>query len=203
MGQYAGQACARLAGVSRIVYVSGRPGAGKSSLAFPLAAELGYSLVTKDLVKEALHDALHVPGEGEVDLAWSRQLGGASFALLWTLAARAGDMVIEANFHPDNIGSGPAARPGRPRWSRCTARAPPRSPAPATTPGRGTRSTGDAAAVLDGKYDRPVGVGPLITVDTTGPVDVAAVAAEVRRLHAPRYTKFRFSTAPANVETLQ
>jgi predicted kinase len=43
--------------VSRIVYISGRPGAGKSSLAFPLAAELGYSLVTKDLVKEALHDA--------------------------------------------------------------------------------------------------------------------------------------------------
>jgi hypothetical protein len=35
-----------------------------------------------------------------------------------------------------------------------------------------------------GKYDRPVGVGPLITVDTTRPVDVAAVAAEVRRLHA-------------------
>ena len=33
------------------------------------------------------------------------------------------------------------------------------------------------------KYDRPVGVGSLITVDTTGPVDVASVAAEVRRLH--------------------
>ena len=31
-------------------------GAGKTSLAFPLAAELGYSLVTKDLVKETLHD---------------------------------------------------------------------------------------------------------------------------------------------------
>jgi ABC-type iron transport system FetAB ATPase subunit len=37
-----------------------------------------------------------------------------------------------------------------------------------------------------GKYDRPVGVGPLITVDTTVPVDVASVAAEVRRLHASR-----------------
>jgi predicted kinase len=88
--------------VSRIVYISGRPGAGKSSLAFPLAAELGYSLVTKDMVKEALHDALYVPGEGKNDLAWSRRLGAASFALLWTLAARAGDMVIEANFDPHN-----------------------------------------------------------------------------------------------------
>ena len=68
--------------MSRIVYISGRPGAGKSSLAFPLAAELGYSLVTKDLVKEALHDALYIPGEGTIDLAWSRRLGAASFALL-------------------------------------------------------------------------------------------------------------------------
>jgi predicted kinase len=78
----------------------GRLGAGKSSLAAPLAAELGYSPVTKDLVKETLHDALYVPGDGEIDRAWSRQLGGASMELLWTLAARAGDMVIEANFHP-------------------------------------------------------------------------------------------------------
>ena len=38
------------------MYVSGRLGAGKSSLAFPLAAKLRYSLVTKDLVKETLHD---------------------------------------------------------------------------------------------------------------------------------------------------
>ena len=93
-------ACARLGRVSRIAYVSGRLGAGKSSLAAPLAAELGYSLVTKDLVKETLHDALYVPGDGEIDRAWLRRLGGASMELLWTLAARAGDMMIEANFHP-------------------------------------------------------------------------------------------------------
>jgi hypothetical protein len=88
--------------VSRIAYVSGRLGAGKSSLAAPLAAELGYSLVTKDLVKARVH---------------------------WLTTA--------------------------------------------------------ALAAMD-KYDRPVGVGPLITVDTTLPVDVASVAAEVRRLHASR-----------------
>jgi hypothetical protein len=56
--------------------------------------------VTKDLVKETLHDALFVPGDGEIDEAWSRRLSGASFELLFTLAAHAGDMVIEANFHP-------------------------------------------------------------------------------------------------------
>ena len=60
-------ACGSLDRVSRIAYVWGRLGAGKSSLAAPLAAELGYSLVTKDLVKETLHDALYVSGDGEID----------------------------------------------------------------------------------------------------------------------------------------
>jgi predicted kinase len=163
------------------VYISGRPGAGKSSLAFPLAAELGYSLVTKDLVKEALHDALYVPGSDEFDLAWSRRLGAASFSLLWTLAAHAGDMVIEANFDPHNdeaLGQlrglgGPTvevhcACPAEVAHARYNARS------------RHEVHQGTLPLSAMDKYDRPVGIGPLITVDTAGPV---AVAAEVRRLH--------------------
>jgi len=34
------------------------------------------------------------------------------------------------------------------------------------------------------EYDRPVGLGDLVTVDTTRPVDVAAVAAAVRACYA-------------------
>ncbi len=34
------------------------------------------------------------------------------------------------------------------------------------------------------EYDRPVGIGDLVVVDTTVPVDVAAVAARVHALHA-------------------
>jgi predicted kinase len=166
------------------VYISGRPGAGKSSLAFPLAAELGYSLVTKDLVKEALHDALYLPGEGKIDLAWSRRLGAASFTVLWTLAARAGDMVIEANFHPDNDYALGQLRGlgGRTVEVHCAC------PAEVAHARYNARSRHEVhrgtlpLAAMD-KYDRPVGIGPLVTVDTTGPVDVAAVAAEVRRLH--------------------
>jgi len=184
IARQAGQACGRLAGVSRIVYISGRPGAGKSSLAFPLAADLGYSLVTKDMVKEALHDALYVPGEGKIDLAWSLRLSAASFAVLWTLAARAGDMVIEANFHRHNDealrrlrGLGDqtvevhCACPAEVAHARYNARS------------RHEVHQGTLPLSAMDKYDRPVGIGPLITVDTTGPVDVAAVAAEVRRLH--------------------
>jgi predicted kinase len=170
--------------VSRIAYVSGSPGAGKSSLAFPLAAELGYSLVTKDMVKEALHDALFVPGENKIDLAWSRWLGGASFALLWTLAAHAGDMVIEANFHPhndealgrlgglgDRVVEVHCACPAEIAHARYNARA------------RHEVHRGAMPLSAWDKYDGPVGVGPLITVDTTRPVDIASVAADVRRLH--------------------
>jgi predicted kinase len=57
------------------VYVSGAPGSGKSSLAVPLAAELRYALLTRDRIKETLHDAFGAP---ESSLAWSRRLGGAA-----------------------------------------------------------------------------------------------------------------------------
>jgi predicted kinase len=170
--------------VSRIVYISGRPGAGKSSLAFPLAAELGYSLVTKDLVKEALHDALYVPGEGENDLAWSRRLGAASFALLWTLAAHAGDMVIEANFDPGNDEALTHLR-GLGNLTVEVHCACPAEVALARYNARPRHEVHQSTLPLSSmnKYDRPVGVGPLITVDTAKPVDVAAIAAKVRHLH--------------------
>ena len=173
--------------MSRIVYISGRPGAGKSSLAFPLAAELGYSLVTRDLVKEALHDALYVPGSSELDRAWSLRLSVASWELLWMLAARAGDMVIESNFHPPadiELGKlrGLGARmvevhcacPAEVAHARYNARS------------RHEVHSGTLPLSAMDKYDRPVGIGSLITVDTTRPVDVAAVAAEVRHLHTSR-----------------
>jgi hypothetical protein len=89
------------------VYVSGAPGSGKSSLAVPLAAELGYPLLAKDRIKETLHDALGAP---EPDRAWSRRLGGAAMELLWALAADAPAVVIEANFRPRLIACGPSLR---------------------------------------------------------------------------------------------
>jgi len=63
-----------------IVLVSGAPGAGKTTLATPLAAALGFALLSKDHIKETLHDAMPGPAD---DLPWSRKLGGASMELLW------------------------------------------------------------------------------------------------------------------------
>jgi predicted kinase len=168
----------------RLVYVSGKLGAGKTSLAFPLAAELGYSLVTKDLIKETLHDALYVPGEGGVDRAWSQRVGGAAMDLLWTLAAHAGDMVIEANFHPESEYELDKLRAigGNLVEVHCAC------PADVAVARYNARSRHEVHVLKQvnltamERYKRPVGVGSLITVDTTGPVDIAAVAAEVRRI---------------------
>lgn len=109
--------------MSRIVYISGRPGAGKSSLAFPLAAELGYSLVTKDLIKEALHDAMYVPGEDKIDPAWSRRLTRVSLRCCGRsrCIARAPPRSLTAG---TTHGRGTRSTRGRchgPRWTSTTA----------------------------------------------------------------------------------
>jgi predicted kinase len=161
-----------------LVYVSGAPGAGKSSLAGPLAAELGFTLITKD----TLHDALGAP---EPDLAWSRRLGGAAMELLWRLAADAPAVVIEANFRPYSelergkltslVRLGARAVevhcqcPAEVAAARYNAR--PRHPVHVL-------KTLPVTAMA--KYGRPVGIGGLVLVDTSIPVDVPAVAARVR-----------------------
>src|SRR5215469_13672365 len=82
----------------RVVVVSGPPAAGKSTLAGPLAAELGFMLIAKDRIKETLHDALgRATGP---DVAWSQRLGAAAMELLWALALDAPAVVLEANFWP-------------------------------------------------------------------------------------------------------
>ena len=80
------------------MYVSGAPGSGKSTLAEPLAAELGYALLGKDIIKETLHSVLGPP---DLDRARSRAAGrrvdGSSCG---TWAARSPQVLIEANFRP-------------------------------------------------------------------------------------------------------
>jgi predicted kinase len=163
----------------RLVYVSGAPGSGKTSLAVPLAAELGYALLTKDRIKETLHDALGTP---EPDRAWSRRLGAAAMELLWALAADAPAVVIEANFRPNSRYvrakiSGLAAQPVEVYCTCPPELAVGRYNARATHPVH-VVTTLELEALAE--YDRPVGIGALLTVDTTGPVDVNAVAAAVR-----------------------
>ncbi len=165
----------------RVVLVSGAPGAGKTTLAGPLAAELGFALLGKDRIKETLHDGLGAPPS---DLAWSPRLGGAAMELLWALAADAPAVVLEANFRPrsDYERGRITALGGRvvevyctcppeisaERYARRAARSHPVHVVTALTP------------EFLAEFDRPVGIGALIVVDTIAVVDVHAIAGQVR-----------------------
>jgi predicted kinase len=175
---------ARMSDPRRLVYVSGAPGSGKTSLAAPLATELGYALLSKDRIKERLHDALGAP---EPDLAWSRKLGGAAMELLWALAADAPAVVLEANFRPHSQYeraklSGLASQPIEVHCACPPELAVARYNARVTHPVHVvTRLQLKAMA----EFDRPVGIGTLVTVDTAVTVDVGAVAAAVRSCYEP------------------
>ncbi len=86
------------AGKPQLIIISGPPGAGKSTLARPLARRLHLPLFEKDAIKERFADAL-----GEHSLGISGQLGLAATRQIFAIAAemlRAGDgLIIESFFH--------------------------------------------------------------------------------------------------------
>jgi predicted kinase len=83
-----------------LLVVNGGPATGKSWLAGQLGREFGATVISKDAIKERLHDSLGV--EGTDALAWSRRLGAAAFALMFDEAERVlasgGSAAIEAPF---------------------------------------------------------------------------------------------------------
>lgn len=167
----------------RLVIVSGAPGAGKTTLAVPLAAHLHYPLFSKDFIKETLVDVL---GDDAGSLEASRRLGGAAMELLWSLATRTPFAVLEANFRPHSdyeLGKlrslkadiveihcdcGPAETA-----RRFAARA------ATSTHHVGAHPLRALPPDMLAEYDRPMGVGATIAVDTTRPIDIPALALDV------------------------
>jgi predicted kinase len=172
-----------------VVLVSGVPGTGKSTIAGPLAAELGFGLLAKDTIKEVLADELAADLRADPALA-SRRLGAAAMELLWALAAGIPAVVLDANFWvtdprlPGRI----TALSDRPVevFCHCSAELAAQRYAarlgrlhPVHAQGAGADRLGAAAVARSG---RPVGIGAVLTVDTTGPVDVPALAVAIRPL---------------------
>ena len=179
-----------------LVIVSGAPGSGKTTLAAPLAARLGLPLFAKDTIKEPLHDVLGNPGEEHA--AWSRKLGAAAMELLWRLAADAPACVLEANFLP-----GHERQCGMLRelsadgtlvevYCRCplevaAARYAERDRSAAR---HGVHHNGFPPEVRH-QYSGPLGLGPVVEVDTTGPTGLD----ELARLVSQRSVSERLGAA--------
>jgi len=76
-----------------VVVVTGIPASGKTTLATALSIQLGWPLISKDVVKEALFDAL-----GTGDLEWSQRLGRAGHVVMYSLGAKCPQVILEAHF---------------------------------------------------------------------------------------------------------
>jgi predicted kinase len=158
------------------VLVTGPPASGKTTLARPLAQHLGLPLLGKDTIKEALFDTL-----GTGDRAWSRRLGAAGYAVLLALAREVPAAVLDANFYPDH---GPGLLQACQRPIEVFCRCPAAEIERRFTQRAPTRHPGHVDHVLDDQLkaalDGGVGLlglgGPVLEVDTSGPVDVTAVA---------------------------
>lgn len=81
----------------KLVIINGIPGTGKTTIAKPLANQLGFPLISKDTIKELLFDTL-----GVGDREWSKMLGKASIKFLYNLAdellSKGNSIVIESAF---------------------------------------------------------------------------------------------------------
>jgi len=162
-----------LAFARRVILVSGAPGAGKTTVAQPLAEALGFALLSKDQIKEALFDAL----EGRADdLAESRKFSDAAMEVMWALATQCPQVVLEANFRPHSAHERERIESLRGQIIEVYCCCPPeelarrfadRAVSPIHHPAHALKSL---SPELLSEYDGPVGIGTVISIDTTRPV---------------------------------
>ena len=159
------------------VLIGGLPGSGKSTLAIALAAELELPLLAKDEIKEALMDAVGDP----LTVDQSRRLGRAAVLAMLRVARRCPGAVLDSTWFGYTE---PLVRqlPGHVVEVRCqvpvaVARA--RYQARVADRHSGHLDEQRSEDELWGEPSKPLGVGPLITVDTSGVVDLSALIADI------------------------
>lgn len=164
---------------SGLILVDGLPGSGKSTLAAALAAKLSTPALAKDALKEALND---ITG----DTVPATQLGAIAMDALWSLAAATDGLALLDSwwFRPRDLAFATEglARCGHPPTVEVWCDVP-AAIARQRYAGRRRHSVYDDARHLSRSWatwaadPQPLGIGPVLRVDTTSPVDIEQLAA--------------------------
>lgn len=170
-------------GGRRLVMVNGVPASGKSSLAHALAERTGWPLLALDTIKEPFLELL----DG-VDRPFNRLLGRASYKAIFAAigeAAEGSTFIVDAwfGFQPAEVLREHVEMAGIGEVVELWCHAPPEVIGERYAARLGSRLPGHPGAgyvpELIGLAGRagPVGLGPVLDVDTTRPADAEAVIA--------------------------
>ena len=176
-----------------LVLVNGLPAAGKSTLALRLASMLELPLLSKDVIKETHADVLGSdPPPGLTQREWNRTLGIAASQTMWALLRdSAPGAVLESSWRSDVRGMVDAGL----RQAGVTHAAEVWCEAPldvlrARFARRWASSHRIHGAAPDddewaemAQHAEPLGLGPVLRLDTSGHIDLGSVS-EWCRAHA-------------------
>jgi predicted kinase len=171
---------------SAFVVVSGLPASGKSTVARRLAAELGWPVIDKDAILESLYDSL-----GVGDHAWRYRLSRASDDILFTLAAQARHAVLDNWWHHDTAHNRLHQLNARIIEIHCDCdpalvaeRFATRTRHPGHLDQHLTREEiSERVATWAATSPGPLRLGgPLLTIDTSQPVDITVLVKEIDAL---------------------
>jgi glucokinase len=167
------------------ILVNGVPASGKSTVSRRISAELALPLLALDTVKEALFAEL-----GTGDRLHNRRFGRASYGAIWALVGEfppRSAVVVDAwfGFQPLELLQGHLNRAGVPYAAR-----PPEVISQRYAERAAARHTGhlglDYVSELRelAARARPLGIGPVLPIDTSLPVDWEELIGRVRSLIA-------------------
>ena len=169
-----------------LLVVTGMPSSGKTTVAEGLAGRLGLPLIAKDEIKESLYESL-----GAEDVSASARLGTAAYALIFglsrTMLASAVSLIVEANFFRDQEPEFATFPEHRLVQLHCAAPLATLLKRYATRSRHSGHHDADKINELPARFESGVHdalhlPGDLIELVTTQPVDLDALADQIREM---------------------